>query len=168
LVGLGVAWVATSVSCLAVIPVQPVFRKVSAGEVVLGPLILLGGMVLKNVTSTAVTLVNQLGLTATNVHLGNIIPSFGWTSFALMLLSAIGLGAMVVTEYTLENTPEKITRKAEEAVSRGTGGRISPADFRGWTNAVTSVNEKGSSAGSNIGFAGRLGGAVGGGCFAGG
>jgi len=50
-VGLGAAWVATSVSCLAVIPMEPVFRKVGAGEVALAPLILLGGMVLKNVTS---------------------------------------------------------------------------------------------------------------------
>ena len=107
------------------------------------------------------TLVNQLGLTAINVHLGNMIPAFGWTSFALTLLSAIGLGAVVVTEYTLEKTQEKITRKVEEAVSRGTGGRISPADVREWKNAVTSVNERGSSAGSDTGFAGRLGGAAG-------
>jgi len=68
---------------------------------------------------------------------------------------------MVVTEYTLEKTQEKITRKAEKAVSKGTGGRISPADVREWTNAVTSVYEKGISAGSGTGFAGRVGGVVG-------
>ncbi|PWW73983.1 hypothetical protein C7212DRAFT_299341 [Tuber magnatum] len=120
-------------------------------------------MVLQNVTSTAVaTLVNQLGLTAINVHLGNTIPAFGWTSFALTLLSAVGLAAVVVTEYTLEKTQEKITRKAGEALSRGTGGRIGPAEVREWKNAVDSVNERGSSAGSDGGFAGRVaGGAVG-------
>lgn len=78
-----------------------------------------------NYRTAVATLVNKLGLTAINVHLGNMILTFGWTAFALTLLSAIGLGAVVVTEYTLENTQEKITRKAEEAVSRGTGGRTS-------------------------------------------
>ena len=68
---------------------------------------------------------------------------------------------MVVTESTLEKTREKITRKAEEAVSRGTGERINPADVLEWKDAVTNVNRGGSSAGSNTGFAGRLGG-----CFA--
>ncbi|KAG0633434.1 hypothetical protein HOY80DRAFT_1105499 [Tuber brumale] len=76
----------------------------------LAAVILLGGMVLKNVTSTAgATLVNQLGSTTIN------------------LLSTISLSAVVVTEYIVEKTQERITRKAEEAVSRGTGGRINPA-----------------------------------------
>jgi len=104
------------------------------------------------------TLVNQLGMTAISVQLGHMIPAFGWTSFALTLLSAIGLAAVVVTEYTLEKTQEKITRKAEEAVSRGTGGRVSPSDVREWKNAVTSVNERAGSAGNDGGFVGRLGG----------
>ena len=51
LVALGAAWMAASVSCLVVIPVQPVFRKVGDGEVLLAAVILLGGMFLKNVTS---------------------------------------------------------------------------------------------------------------------
>ena len=51
LVALGVAWMVTSVSCPAVIPVQPVFRKAGSGEVVLATVILLGRIVLKNVTS---------------------------------------------------------------------------------------------------------------------
>jgi len=91
---------ATSVFCLAVILVQPVFRKVGAGEVVLAAVILFGGMVLKNVTfflsdstswnltdenyrTAGATLVNQLGLTAINVHLGNMISALGWASIAL-------------------------------------------------------------------------------------
>ena len=90
-----------------------------------------------------------------------MILTFGWTAFAPTLLSAIGLGAVVVTEYTLEKTQEKITRKAEEAVSRGTGGRTSSVDARECKNAVTSVNERGSSAGRDSGSEGRLGGAVG-------
>ena len=112
-----------------------------------------------NYRTAVATLVNQLGMTAIKVELGNMIPAFGWTSFALTLLSAIGLAAVVVTEYTLEKTQEKITRKAEEAVSRGTGGRMSPSEVREWKNAVTSVNERGGSAGSGDGgFVGRLGG----------
>ncbi|CUS12731.1 unnamed protein product [Tuber aestivum] len=159
LVVLGIAWIATAISCLPVIPVHPVFKKVAAGAAVLATVTLLGGMVLQNVTSTAVaTLVNQLGLTAINVHLGNMIPAFGWSSFALTLLAAIGLAAVVVTEYTLEKTQEKVTRRAEEALSRGTGGRIGPAEVREWKNAVDSVNERGGSAGSDGGFAGRVGG----------
>ena len=52
LVPSAVAWMATSVSFLGVIPVQPVFRrKVADGAAVLAAAILLGGMVLQNVTS---------------------------------------------------------------------------------------------------------------------
>jgi len=114
----------------------------------------------ENYRTAVATLVNQLGMTAIKVELGNMIPAFGWTSFALTLLSAIGLVAVVVMEYTLEKTQEKITRRAEEAVSRGTGGRVSPSEVREWKNAVTSVNERGGSAGSDSGFVGRLGGAA--------
>ena len=63
---------------------------------------------------------------------------------------------MLATEYTLENTQEKIMRKAEEAVSRDIGRRISPADVQESKNAATSVNERGGS-----GCAGRLGGGAG-------
>ena len=69
---------------------------------------------------------------------------------------------MLVAESTLENA-QKITRKAEEVVSTGTGRRISPADVREWKNAATSVNEKGGSARSGSGFAERSGGGQGGG-----
>lgn len=44
---------------------------------------------------------------------------------------------------------------------RGTGGRIGSVDARKSKNAVTSVNERGSSAGRDIGSVGRLGGAAG-------
>lgn len=51
LVALGVAWIATGVACIPVIPVHPVFKKVAAGAAALAAVTLLGGMVLQNVTS---------------------------------------------------------------------------------------------------------------------
>ncbi|RPA92233.1 hypothetical protein L873DRAFT_1710820, partial [Choiromyces venosus 120613-1] len=136
-----------------------VFKRVAAGAAGLATITLLGGMVLQHVTSTAVaTLVNQLGLTAINVHLGNMIPTLGWTSFALTLLAAIGLTAVVVTEYTIEKTQEKVTRKAEEALYKGTGGRVSPQDVKEWGNTVDGVNGRGGSAGGFVGRAAAGGG----------
>ena len=46
LVAFAVAWMATSVSCLPVIPVQPVLRKVGAGVEMFAAVMLLGGIVL--------------------------------------------------------------------------------------------------------------------------
>ena len=100
----------------------------------------------ENYRTAVTTLVNQLGLTAINVHLGNLTPAFGWTSFALALLCNRSR-CCGGTEYTLDKTYEKIMRKAEEEVSRGTGRRISSVEAREWKNAVTSANERGSSAG---------------------
>ena len=51
LIALAVAWIATGVSCMPVIPVHPVFKKVAAGSAALATVTLLGGMVLQNVTS---------------------------------------------------------------------------------------------------------------------
>jgi len=53
------------------------------------------------------TLVNQFGLTATNVHLQNMINTLCRTSFALTLLPAIGLAAVIVAGYTCETTQGK-------------------------------------------------------------
>jgi len=43
-------------------------------------------------------------------------------------------------------------------MSRSTGRRVSPSDVREWKDAVASANERGSSAGGNGRFVGRLGG----------
>ena len=118
---LGVAWIAAAVSCVSVIPMRPVFKKVTVELVAV--VMLLSRIVLQNVTSWVLLflspsptscnltdqnyrtqpapLVNQLTLTAININLGNIIPAFGWASCTLTLLSATGLAAVVVTEYTL-------------------------------------------------------------------
>ncbi|PUU76892.1 hypothetical protein B9Z19DRAFT_1129008 [Tuber borchii] len=114
LVVLGVAWIATGVSCP---PMHPVLKMAVAGAAVLTAVTLLGGVVLRSVISIAgVTLVNQLGPTAINVYLGNMIPAFGWAFSAMTLLSAIRLAVVVMTEYTLDKTQEKITCKAGETV----------------------------------------------------
>ncbi|PUU73923.1 hypothetical protein B9Z19DRAFT_1134141 [Tuber borchii] len=115
LMALGVAETATSVSCLALFLCQ---CNPCSGR------------------AAGATFVNQLGLTAINVHLGNMILAFGWASFAL--------------------SPSRQSVSAPW----GTGGRISPADVREWKNAVTNANGRGSSARSGTGFAGRLGGAL--------
>ena len=146
---------------------HPVFKKITVELVAV--VMLLSGMVLQNITSwvllflsaspTSCNLTDQdyrtqpaplvdLTLTAVNINLGNMMPAFGWTSCTLTLLSATGLAAVVVTDYTLRKEQEKITRKAEKAVSRGTGRKISSRDIREWRNAVSSVSERGCSAGS--------------------
>jgi len=61
-----------------------------------------------------------------------------------------------VTECTLQRPWEKITRKTEAAVLSGSGGRIRSSDVREWNNTIVCANERGSSAGSNCRFVGRL------------
>lgn len=50
LVAFAVEWMATSISCVPVIPVQPVFRKVAARVEMLAAVTLMGGIVLQNLT----------------------------------------------------------------------------------------------------------------------
>ncbi|PUU79862.1 hypothetical protein B9Z19DRAFT_1080683 [Tuber borchii] len=60
---------------------------------------------------------SKLRLITINVHLGNMVPAPpDWTSFALTLLSVIGLTAVVVTEYRLKKAQLRIRRKAGEGV----------------------------------------------------
>jgi len=54
---------------------------------------------------------------------------------------AIGPTSVAVTECTLKRVQKEITSKTEEAVTRGTGRRVSPSDVREWKDAVVSVKE---------------------------
>jgi len=99
----------------------------------------------KNYRTTVATLVNQLGLTAINLHPGKMIPASRWTSFTLILLSAVSFTPLVVREYAFDKVQENSAQGCGSG-ARGAGGRISPSDVREWKNAVTSVNERRSSA----------------------
>jgi len=92
----------------------------------------------ENYRTALATPVNQFGLTGINTHLRNMISAFGWSSLALILLSAMGLATVAVTEYTLQTTQEEITRKAEQFGSGATGAKAYAADVREWKNAVSS------------------------------
>jgi len=85
--------------------------------------------------------------------------AFGCAPTLALTLPGNGSYPRGVTEFVLEMTQQKITRRAEEAVSRSIGGRICPKIVREWEYTVSSVGVRGSSSAGNEGrFSGRLGG----------
>lgn len=76
------------------------------------------------------TLVDKMGMDAVEIHIGNANIGFGWAAFALALLAAIGVTAIVVAEWGVAAAQAKALEKTEEVMERATGHRFSTVDFR--------------------------------------
>jgi len=103
-----IAWIMVSVNNIPFIPIPPVTRKIAGVAAVLGSLVLLGAMVLQQVTMSAVVmLVKGLGLGVVDIEVGKEVTAFGWAAFAVGVLGSVGCAAVAVAEIAVERVKGK-------------------------------------------------------------
>jgi len=115
---LGIAWIMVAVNNIPFIPIPPVTRKIAGVAAVVGCLMLLGAMVLQQVTMGAVVmLVRGLGLGLVDIEVGKEVTGFGWAALAVAVLGSIGCCAVAVAEIAVD----KVRGKAGGMVEKGLG-----------------------------------------------
>jgi len=106
-------------------------RKLAAGSLAIAAISALGAMVLSSVISSSVsTIVSKVTMDTIEVHSGKMILSFGWTIFALVTASFIGVSAVVVAEWGVSRVTTAVEEQAEKGLNAATGGRYGMEDAR--------------------------------------
>lgn len=104
-------------------------KKVAAGSLAIAAVSSLGAMVLAGVISSSVsTIVSKVTIDAIEVHVGRLVLSFGWTVFALVLVSFLGVCAVVAAEWGINKVATVVEAQAEKGVNAATGGRFGASD----------------------------------------
>lgn len=101
---LGVTWL-TIFPNLLPFDVPYIVRQIAAMSICAATLLLLGAMVLHQVTTVAVeALVTKLDMNAVDIERGAAVIVFGWAAFALATLAAMFVGALVAIEPPMERS----------------------------------------------------------------
>ncbi|KAF8474066.1 hypothetical protein BDZ91DRAFT_644121, partial [Kalaharituber pfeilii] len=105
-------------------------KKVAAGALGIAGVASLGGMILGSVTSSSVaSLVTKVSFDAIQVHEGRMVIAFGWTTFALVTASFLGVSAVVFVEWGAEKARMVAEAQGEKAVRGITGDRLGLDDM---------------------------------------
>lgn len=143
-VTLAVAALLVIVNCIPAIPIPAVTRKIASAAASFGMLLLLGCMMLQQVTSSTVdNLVTQLGVGAIDIDIGYANVAFGWAAFACSVLAAVGVTAVAAAEAAVVRAQTKAELMATIGLEKATGGRVDLNDFRQFTNATAAPSGAG-------------------------
>ncbi|KAF8534058.1 Ca2+ regulator and membrane fusion protein Fig1-domain-containing protein [Trichophaea hybrida] len=134
LISLAIGSFMVLVNCIPAIPIPPITRRIAAGAAGCGALMLLGCMVLQQVTTSAIaTLVGHLGMKTVVIHVGSANIGFGWAAFATAMAGAIGTIAVAAAEMAIERAKAKGEEVMEKGLGKATGGRMGVQDVRNFT-----------------------------------
>jgi hypothetical protein len=141
LISLGIGFLMVVANCIPVVPIPKITKKIAAGAAGLGALMLLGSMVLQQVTTSAIaTLVGHLGMKAVLIHVGHANVGFGWAAFATAFAAAIGTLAVAAAEMAVERIETKTEQLMERGLDKATGGRVGVQDIRGFNPTAYNPN----------------------------
>ncbi|KAF8246416.1 hypothetical protein K440DRAFT_662170 [Wilcoxina mikolae CBS 423.85] len=133
LISLAIGFLMVAANCIPAIPIPPITRRIAAGATGGGALMLLGCMVLQQVTTSAIaTLVGHLGMKAVVIHVGSANIGFGWAAFATAMAAAVGTIAVAAAEMAVERVRAKGEEVMEKGLDKATGGRVGVQDVRGF------------------------------------
>ncbi|KAF8420985.1 Ca2+ regulator and membrane fusion protein Fig1-domain-containing protein [Tirmania nivea] len=123
------AWIMVIANALP-IPMIPVWtKKVAAGCLAIAAVSSLGAMVLAGVISSSVsTIIDKVTVDAIEVHIGRTVLCFGWTVFALVTVSMLGVCAIVVAEWSVNKATTFVEAQAEKGLNTATGGKFGLSD----------------------------------------
>lgn len=111
---------AIPIPCL-VIP--PFTKKIAAGALAIASISSLSAMALSGVISSSVsTIVSKVTLDAIEVHNGRTVLAFGWTVFALVTVSFIGVSAVVIAEWGVNKVAAVVEEQAEKGINSAARG----------------------------------------------
>ncbi|RPB20871.1 hypothetical protein L211DRAFT_753222, partial [Terfezia boudieri ATCC MYA-4762] len=104
-------------------------KKIAAGCLAIAAVSSLGAMVLAGVISSSVsTIIDKITVDAIQVHIGRTNLCFGWTVFALVTVSMLGVCAIVVAEWGVNKVTAAVEAQAEKGVNAATGRRFGKSD----------------------------------------
>jgi len=127
------AWIMVIVNALPIPLAIPAWtKKVAAGCLAIAAVSSLGAMVLAGVISSSVsTIIGKVTIDAIEVRVGRMNLSFGWTVFALVTVSFLGVCAIVAAEWGVNKITTVVEAQAEKGVNAATGGRFGVSDVEG-------------------------------------
>jgi len=139
-----ITWLMVLPNTIPAIPIPAITRKIAGVAAPLGALILMGAMVLQQVTTKAIsTLVGELGLGAVVAHVGHGNEVFGWAAFALAAVAAMCCAAVAAAEWAVEKAQHRaevlMARGVEAGMSKATGGRMGMEDLESLKSGFDSV-----------------------------
>lgn len=125
-----VAWIMVIVNAVPIPITIPVWtKKVAAACLAIAAVSALGAMVLAGVISSSVsTIIDKVTVDAIEVHVGRTNLCFGWTVFALVTVSMLGVCAIVAAEWGINKVATIVEKQAEQGVSAASGGKIKMSD----------------------------------------
>jgi len=143
-VALAIAALLVLINYLPVITAPAITRKIASVAASVGMLLLLGGIILQQVTSEVMHVVAQLTLGTTEAHsgCGNIV--FGWVGFVCSVLAMVDL----LADVAVLMTAERVQSEAEAAPAneeKATGDWVDSTDARVFTNAESPLSNVGRS-----------------------
>jgi len=134
---LGLATLLVILNSLPALPLPAVTRKIAAAAASVGTLLLLGCMILQQVTSSAVeNLVTQLSVGAVDIGIGSANVAFGWGAFACAVLAAVGTAAAAAADAAVLGAQERAQDAAAAGLEKASGGRVGLNDFRPFSNSA--------------------------------
>ncbi|KAF8418006.1 hypothetical protein BGX38DRAFT_1243044 [Terfezia claveryi] len=118
-----VAWIMVIVNAVPIPITMPAWtKKVAAGCLAIAAVSSLGAMVLAGVISSSVsTIIDKVTVDAIQVHIGRTDLCFGWTVFALVTVSMLGVCAIVTAEWGVNKVTAAVEAQAEKGVNAATG-----------------------------------------------
>ena len=125
------AWIMVVVNAIPIPIAIPIWtKKVAAGCLAFAAVSSLGAMVLAGVISSSVsTIIDKVTVDAIEVHIGRTNLCFGWTVFALVTVSMLGVCAIVAAEWSVNKVTTIVEAQAEKGVNAATGGRYGMSDI---------------------------------------
>ncbi|KAF8445317.1 Ca2+ regulator and membrane fusion protein Fig1-domain-containing protein [Terfezia claveryi] len=127
-----VAWIMVIVNAVPIPITMPAWtKKVAAGCLAIAAVSSLGAMVLAGVISSSVsTIIDKVTVDAIQVHIGRTDLCFGWTVFALVTVSMLGVCAIVTAEWGVNKVTAAVEAQAEKGVNAATGGRFGMSEVQ--------------------------------------
>lgn len=124
------AWIMVIVNAVPIPITIPAWtKKIAAGCLAIAAVSSLGAMVLAGVISSSVsTIIDKITVDAIQVHIGRTNLCFGWTVFALVTVSMLGVCAIVVAEWGVNKVTAAVEAQAEKGVNAATGRRFGKSD----------------------------------------